>query len=120
MPTNRIAGVIALHLGNIKLPAKGGWTVMVDDVEREGIAGQSGVHGYKEMPVVPYMEGTISHLSSISVEELKELHDFTATLETANGRAFVLENAWVANQLEVGTEEGEFTVRVEGMKGREI
>jgi len=45
--------------------------------ERTGIAGQDYVHGYQELPRVPYIEGDISTLPEISTEFIESIIDAT-------------------------------------------
>ena len=57
---NRIAGIAYLLMG--AQVALRSFTVSPSKLERTGIAGQDFVHGYSEMPRVPFIEGDISTL----------------------------------------------------------
>lgn len=120
MANNRIAGVAYLKYDGKQLPLRGGWNHNIAGLKREGIAGQDGVHGYKEMPEVPYMEGDVSTTPEVSIEELRDVTDATVTLEQANGKTYVLRNAWTSDAYEVDTEEGKVKIKFEGMQGDEI
>jgi len=117
---NKIAGTAYIKADGRQYSARGNFTVMVDPFEREGIAGQDGVHGYSEKPVVPYIEGDISDSPDFSIEDLQAVSDATVTLETASGKVYILRNAWAAGVRELDTEEGKIPVRFEGMSGEEI
>lgn len=116
----RIAGVAYLKANGQQYPLKGSLTVSPSDTEREGIAGQDYVHGYKETPRVPYIEGDVSTVPELSIEAINRLTDVTVTAELANGRVYVLSKAWCTNATEIDTEEGQFTVRFEGLRCREL
>ena len=125
MAGKRIAGVAYLKYADRngttgQLALRGGWTVSIDRFEREGIAGQDDVHGYKEMPRVPFAEGDVSLEREMSIEDLQEICDATVTIELANGNAYLLRNAWTASARELDTVEGKTSIRFEGLSGEEL
>jgi len=125
MSTNKIAGTAFVKYSQAngqsrQLALRGNWTVSIDPDEREGIAGQDGVHGYKEMPRVPFMEGEFSTVRGFSIDELKAIKDATITTETANGNVYLLRNAWTAGAREIDTAEGQCSIRFEGLSGEEL
>jgi hypothetical protein len=120
MANNRIAGVAFVKFDGRQLPIRGNWKVGFNKLKREGIAGQDRVHGYKEMPDVPFIEGDVSTTEDVSLPVLLSITDATVTIEIANGKAYVLRNAWTANGYEIETEEGKLGVRFEGMEIDEI
>ena len=120
MANNRIAGVAYVKYDGRQLPIKGSWKVGFNKLKREGIAGQDRVHGYKEAPDVPFLEGDVSTTQEVSVPGLLAITDATVTLEAANGKVYVLRNAWTANSYEIETEDGKIGVRFEGMDIDEI
>ena len=66
----RFAGVAFLKIDGDQMPLRGNFTVSLAPFERTMIAGQDRVHGYQELPRVPYIEGDISALPGISLEEI--------------------------------------------------
>jgi len=120
MAQHRVAGVAYVKYDGRALPIKGGWTVGFNRLKREGIAGQDRVHGYKEMPQVPFIEGDVTTTAEVSLEALEDITDATVQLEHANGKVYVLRNAWTANVYEANTEEGTLKVRFEGLDIDEI
>lgn len=117
---NRIAGVAYVKYNGRHVPAKGSWTVGFNRIKREGIAGQDGVHGYKEVPQVPYIEGEVSTTAEVSMVDFVNIQDATVQLEHANGKVYVLRNAWTAENYENNTEDGKFKVKFEGMSIDEL
>ena len=100
--------------------AKGEFTYNIGAPKREAIVGQDSVHGFKEMPQVPYIEGSITDNDELDLEKLLETRDATVTIELANGKIIVLREAFFAADGNVTTSEGEIEVRFEGIKGEEV
>lgn len=120
MANNRIAGVAWVKYDGRQLPIKGGWKVNFGKLKREGISGQDRVHGYKEMPGLPSIEGEVSTTADVSMATLVGITDATVTLEHANGMTYVLRNAWTADDYINETEDGKIAVKFEGMDIDEI
>jgi len=120
MPVGPIAGTAYLKVNSGMIPLKGNLTVSGSPMERTGIAGQDGVHGYQELPRVPYIEGDVSTLPEISTEALEAIIDASVTAELINGTTYVLRNAWVKGPIEVNTHDGQFRIRFEGMSCDEM
>lgn len=120
MAQNRVAGIAYVKWDGRQIAARGKWKSNILPTKREGIAGQDGVHGYKEMPRVPMISGDVTYVEGSSIEELHKITDATITLELANGKTHVLRNAWHSDESEVDSEEGSFPVKFEGISGEEI
>jgi hypothetical protein len=120
MADRRIGGVLYIKCttqngGNLNLAIRGKWKVTPTKTKKEGIAGQDGVHGYKEMPVVPTMEGDISDTATLDLKKLDEAVGITATAELANGKVYVGVDGWRADVSSIETEEGSIGVKLEFM-----
>lgn len=115
-----IAGTAYLKVDGNQYPLKGNFTVSPSAVDRSGIAGQDAVHGFQELPRVPYIEGDVSTLAGLSLEEIEQVTDATVTAELRNGSVYVLRNAWTKAAFEVNTHDGQFRVRFEGISCDEI
>jgi len=110
----RIAGIAYIKVNGQQFPLRGNFTVTPTDVERTGIAGQDGFHGYSEMPRVPSIEGDITTLPGLSIENLQSMTNETVTAELANGTTYVLREAFTAGVREINAQEGSVRVRWEG------
>ena len=117
---NRISGIIYLRIDGVRRNAKGNFTWNLGQPKREMIVGADGVHGFKEMPQVPFIEGEITDTSDLSVTDLVNLTDVTVTLELANGKIIVLRNAVYTADGNVQTEEGNVQIRFEGVSAEEL
>jgi len=116
MAANRFAGLLFIYAGGRQLDARGKFKINPGKTKREGVAGQDGVHGYKEMPVLPSIEGDLSlRANGITATELAEIENATITAAAANGTTYVLRNAWLATELSHDTEEGSVSVKFEGL-----
>lgn len=116
MAANRFAGLLYIYAGGRQLEARGKFKINPVTTKREGVAGQDSVHGYKEMPTVPSIEGDLSLTKSgITMAELHAIENATITASVANGTTYVLRSAWVANELSHDTEEGSVSVKFEGL-----
>jgi hypothetical protein len=114
MPQGPFAGTAYLKVDGNMFPLKGNLTVSGSTVERTGIAGQDYVHGYQELPRVPYIEGDVSTLPEVSTEFLEDVINGTVTAELINGTTYVLHNAWTKGPIDVNTHDGQFRIRFEG------
>lgn len=117
----RIGGIIFIKVDGVQYSAKGSWTYNLGKPKREGVVGSDSVHGYKELPQIPFVEGAITDSSEISSESLLGLTGVTVTLELANGKVIVWRNAWFAGEGSITTEEGEIAARFESKsQGEEV
>jgi Phage tail tube protein len=116
----RIAGIAFLLVDGTQYALHGNFTVSPSAVERAGIAGQDRVHGYSELPRVPFIEGDVSLVPELSVDTVEAITNSTVTAELANGKTYVLREAWCKSALELNTREGITRVRFEGRGCDEI
>lgn len=116
----RIAGIAYLKVDGAQYPLRGNFTVSPSAVERGGIAGQDYVHGYSELPRVPYIEGDVSLVPELSMEAVEAITDATITAELANGNVYVLREAWCRSALELNTHDGQVRVRFDGVSCDEL
>jgi len=117
---NRIGGTIALKVNGDIYFAKGNFTYNLGKPKREGVIGADTVHGYKETPQIPFVEGEITDRNELSLEDLVTLDEATITLELANGKVITLSEAWYAGDGTGNTEEGNIACRFEGMSAEEV
>ena len=120
MSSNKRAGVIYVKIDGALHDAKGTWTYNPGLPKNEASVGADRTHGYKSTPQVAFIEGEITDSKNLDIEKLFTLDGATITLELANGKVFVLREAWFAGEGSVTTEEAAIAVRFEGMSGEEI
>lgn len=116
----RRSGVVFFKVSGEIYDAKGSFTYNLGRPKREAIVGSDGVHGYKEMPQVPFIEGEITDRSTLDLGKLAELNGVSVTLELANGKVIILRDAWYAGEGTGNSEDGNIAVRFEGLSGEEV
>ena len=116
----RIAGIAFLMVNGNQLALRGNFTVSSSPVERTMLAGQDGVHGYQELPRVPYIEGDISTVADLNLEDLDAQTDVTVTAQLANQKQYTLVGATCKSALENNTRDGQVRVRWEGLYCEEL
>jgi hypothetical protein len=120
MAAERFAGMAYLKVDGRQYDLRGNFTVSPSRTERTGIAGLDRVHGFSEMPRVPFIEGDLSTTAGLSITDLENITNATVTAELANGKTFVLSQAWSKAAFEISAHEGQVRVRWEGVECREI
>lgn len=116
----RVGGTIAFKIaGEIQL-AKGEFTYTPGGLKKTAVTGSDGkVHGYKDEPIVPMIEGVITDRRELKVQSIIDLDAVEISLDLANGKGFILRDAWYAGDGTVKTGEGEIPVKFEGISGVE-
>lgn len=120
MACRRIAGVAYVFVDGRQYPLRGNLVISTDTIERTGVAGQDGIHGFTETPRVPFIEGDFSDIAGLSLMTIQAMCDVTVTAELANGKAYVLRNAWTSTAREFNAADGQATIRWEGMASEEL
>ena len=116
----RRAGLIQLQTQGVIQDARGSFSYNLGQVKRDTIVGADTVHGYKEVPQAPFIEGSITDRGTLDLAALATGTQLTITLALANGKTIVLRNAWFAGEGTASTEEAEIPVRWEGQSANEV
>ena len=110
MANSRLGGVLTFLVDGNAKQVRGNWTVQPNMVKRENIAGQDGVHGFTEMPVVPGAKGDFTTTPGVSVSDLQNITNSNVKIKMANGTTYVLGGAWANPAVEINTTEGRFAI----------
>jgi hypothetical protein len=110
----RVAGVANLFVNNTPVALRGNFTVSSSTVERTMLAGQDYIHGYQELPRVPWIEGDLTTVPGLYMAALIAGVDIDVMCNLANGMSYKLVNATCKGQLEQNTRDGQVRVRWEG------
>lgn len=116
----RRGGLISFAIDGVLYDAKGNFSSNLGRPKRDAIVGSDRVHGYKEMPQAPFIEGEITDRGTLDVNALVTMNGVTVTLQYANGKVFALRDAWYAGDGTTQSEEGNIQIRFEGMAAEEI
>lgn len=116
--TNAVAGTAYVKVDGAQLALGGDFTVSPDMFEREGLTGLSGVVGYKEMPRVPFIKGTV-YKTGLKLKDVLKWTSVTVTAELIDGTVVTLREAWVKGGHELNAAEGTFEIEFNGMGSSE-
>lgn len=116
----RVGGIIEVKVNGELYSAKGNWTYNLGIAKRDPVVGADSVHGYKEMPQAPKIEGTITDRQDLDLKTLLSLKDATITLQLANGKIVVMRDGFFAGEGDVSTEEGEIDALFHGSSAEEV
>ncbi|MDD2794362.1 phage tail tube protein [Acidocella sp.] len=120
MASNALGGTAFLKVDGQQFLLRGSFKVYPNTIERTGVAGADGPHGYTEKYNVPSIEGDISDSGGLSIQALTGITNSTVTLELVNGKTYVLSNAWYSGQANLDGVTGSLPVKFEGMRCAEI
>lgn len=115
-----VFGIAQIQVNGEIYNAKGNFTYHLGEPQREAVVGADRVHGYKEMPRAPFLEGEFTDRGDLSTTELATLRDATITVQLRNGKTLVYREAWYAGSGERQTEEGNMNVRFEAVSAEEV
>jgi hypothetical protein len=111
----KIAGVAYLTAGGVQMRLRGNFTVSHSMVERTMLAGQDGIHGFQELPRIPFMEADISTTPDFDITALDGQVGVTVVAILADGWTFQMTDAICKGGLEQTTRDGQVKVRWEGV-----
>jgi hypothetical protein len=116
----QVAGTAFLTVDGTQLALRGNFTVSPSPVERTMIAGQDGVHGYQELPRVPYIEGDLTTMPGFYLEDLLQETDVTVVAQLGNRMQYILTGATCKGGFDNNTRDGQVRVRWEGLTCEEV
>jgi hypothetical protein len=114
MATRR-AGVAYLTIDGDAWDVVGDLSYSAQTVTRETLVGQSGVHGYSEMPKAGFISATLRTRSDATSYSLASKTNTTIVAQLANGSTVYGANMWQTGDIEIKTQEATFTVRFDGI-----
>lgn len=116
----RVAGLVSVKVDGVQLKVKASVSYHLGTAKREAIVGHDSVHGYKELPQVPYIEGEITDQKDLDLKKFFSIENATVTAQLANGKTIVLRKAWNASEGSASSEEAAIPFRFEGLDAEEI
>ena len=85
--------------------------------ENETVKSLSGVDGFKQAPVAPFIAGKFRDSAQVSVTGFTNLTNATVVVKLANGKQINGHNLWYVGRPGVSGGEADFDFRFEGMAG---
>lgn len=111
---NRRAGIATLSIDGAAYDVVSDANYLANSVKRETLIGQSGVHGFSEMPTSGHISATVRDNGALDVASLNNLTNSTVVLTLANGKMVYGSAMWVTDFGDVNTQEGSFSIKFEG------
>lgn len=109
---NRVrGGLLAVKIDGVTYSGIGNFTFNQGLRMNTALLGATGVDGYSSAPQAAFIAGEFRDGEDVDLEKLVQTDDATVTLELANGKTFVLANAWFEGEGTGNTEQGNFAVR---------
>lgn len=119
MPT-RIAGTVEVQYNGTVLKMIGNVSYNLGRPKREGLVGHDSVHGYSEMPQIPFIEGEARIVQGMKVKDICDITEATVTAKLATGKIIMLEEAYYASEGTAGSETANLPFRFEGAAAEEV
>lgn len=101
--TNRVAGVATITVDGESFALRGEFAYRVATVDRSTIAGQDGIHGYKEMPTAGQISAQFTDTGRLDVAAINAMTNVTVIAELANGKTVIGRNMWTTGTQDVKT-----------------
>lgn len=117
MPQKRLSGTAYMTADGTTLAARGNFEVPLTEVTRTPVVANGEVIGYDEQPVPPYIKGDIQLTDETDIETLTSSTSLTVKVEFANGRKYVLSDAFVQGTPTTG-ETGVVPIEFGGKRGQ--
>lgn len=116
----RKSGTIYFKADGFQYDAIGSFSYNLGAEKRESLVGSDGVHGYKAMPQVSFIEGEIRDNKDLDLKAFALLDNVTVTLELANSKVIVLRKAYHVGEGTGNSEDGNIPFRFEAPSGEEV
>lgn len=113
----RIGGTCYIKVDGEQLELSGGIECPGMDVKREAVMAATGVAGYKETAVKPYIKGTFFVPANFPLDTLRTNTSLTITAELSNGKVYTLSDGFVENEMPIKSEDGTADIEFAGLKG---
>jgi hypothetical protein len=118
--SGRIGGTHRLTIDGKGVLVVGDMNFNLGRAKREMKLGNDKVHGYTEMPQVPFIDGNIRNDGSLKVDDILGVVNSTIQLEHANGKTYLFEKAAYCGDGDMTTEEGTLQFRIEAERAEEV
>lgn len=112
----KIAGTCYIKVDGAQLSVEGSVEFPMLEVTRETKLGSTGVVGYSETPIAPFLNASVFLTSDFPIEALKGT-DLTITAELANGWVYTLQGAYLVGDVNMNGSDGNVTLNFNGTKG---
>lgn len=108
-----VNGTFYLRINGVVYRTEGEYTIGVGGVNRTTVMSNTGVEGYTEEQIEPFISGNLLDSSQLS---LKDVQGFSgsAQVQLKNGKTYTLSEAWAAELSELSPNSGTISGRLVG------
>lgn len=112
----KFAGTCYIKANGAQLAISGSVEIPLQEVTRETKIGSTGVVGFSETDIAPFIRCSAYLEASFPVTDLQGT-DMTITAELANGWVYTLNNAWLEGEVTGNMSDGEVSLEFHGLSG---
>jgi len=112
----KMAGTCYIKVNGAQLSVEGSVEIPLSTVNRETKIGSTGVVGYSETDIAPYVNLSAFVDKSFPVDDLQG-DDMTVTVDLANGWVYTLREAYLVGEVRYSASDGNITLNFEGRSG---
>ena len=113
----RTAGIAYIKLDGQQFEVSGGVECPLLDVKREAVMSLSGVAGYKETAIKPFIKLSAIFTPDFPLDMVRNNTEMTVTAELANGKVYTLSGAWLEGETSAKGDDGTVDLEFAGLKG---
>lgn len=118
--SNRVAGTTFVAVNGKTLSVRGSAKIGMGTELRTAVIGLDGIHGMKGAFQVPFIEVLVTNRNDLDLKAILAMENGTVTAQQPGGKSYALRDAWCASPGEVDLDEGQLTLRFEGMSIEEV
>lgn len=121
MAIGPVAGTATVTVdGKRIIQLRGSLTIQAMTLEKTGVVGQDGVHGYVEKPIIPFIEMECSNYPGFSLVALQAIKNSTVTAVLDGLQTYSLRGAWYDGNDTLDASEGKIKLKFCGIAIQEI
>lgn len=113
----KTAGTCFVKLDGQQFEVSGGVECPLSDVTREAVMSLSGVAGYKETALKPYIKLSAVFTPDFPLDLVRSNTEMTITAELANGKVYTLSGAWLEGEAAAKGDDGLVDLEFAGIRG---
>ena len=113
----RQAGICYIKVDGAQLEIEGDVECPISQTEKERLMGLSGVAGYKETALGPYVKVGAIFTGDFPLNAIATGNTMTVTAEFANGLVYTLTSAWLEGDAPAKPVDGKISLEFSGITG---
>lgn len=116
-----IAGLLSVQVNGMVFNLEGDFTLNLGKPMRTPLLGTDGkVHGMKEEPKSPFIQGSVRNMGDLSVSDLVQITNATVTTTCSNGKTYLFRKAAYTGTGDIGTGDATVDFKMDAFTADEI